>query len=57
MSAETINKLFSLLLFLIVILILIPYERLNIPDFYIKLIKLFIAVVALGIALRYLLIS
>jgi hypothetical protein len=57
MSAETINKLFSLLLFLIVILILIPYERLNIPDFYIKLIKLFIAAVALGIALRYLLIS
>lgn len=57
MSAETINKLISLLLFLIVILILIPYERLNIPDFYIKLIKLFIAVVALGIALRYLLIS
>ncbi|GEM_PF-6919865 len=57
MSFKTFSIILLVVSFIFIISVLFPYQRFNIADKYAKIIKMIVAIVLLGMAVRLLLYS
>lgn len=57
MSYKTFSIIFILVMVILIISVVFPYQRFNIADKYVKIIKIIVAIVVIGVTVRYLLYS
>jgi hypothetical protein len=57
MPYKTFSIIFISVMVILIISVVFPYQRFNIADKYVKIIKIIVAIVVIGVAIRYLLYS
>ena len=57
MSFKTFSIISISVMVILIISIVFPYQRFNIADKYVKIIKIIVAIVVIGVTIRYLLYS
>lgn len=57
MSFKTFSIIFISVMVILIISVVFPYQRFNIADKYVKFIKVIVAIVVIGVTVRYLLYS